>query len=267
MQQADDYREEARSLAALLQPLENADFAAPTLFKGWRINDVLGHLYMFDVAARETLKGGAAFQAFFAPILARLNRGQTLLEAQIPWLDGVSGVALFEAWRDNAETLADAYGQADPKERVQWAGPSMSALSSITARQMETWAHGQAVFDLLGVARAESDRIRNIAHLGAATYGWSFANRGEPAPEPAPYLRLIAPSGAVWTWNTPQDDNRIDGDAVEFARVVAQTRNIGDTSLEMTGKTAHRWMQIAQCFAGPPEQPPAKGARFSAARG
>ena len=26
---------------------------------------------------------------------------------------------------------------------------------------------------------------------------------------------------------------------------------------------AHEWMSIAQCFAGPPEDPPKKGSRFT----
>ena len=38
----------------------------------------------------------------------------------------------------------------------------MSARSSISARLMETWAHGQAVYDRLGVVRVDTDRIRNI---------------------------------------------------------------------------------------------------------
>ena len=42
----------------------------------------------------------------------------------------------------------------------------MSVRSSISARLMETWAHGQEVYDVLGVLRVNSDRIRNIAHLG-----------------------------------------------------------------------------------------------------
>lgn len=41
----------------------------------------------------------------------------------------------------------------------------MSARSCITARQMETWAHGQEIFDALGVVRRDGDRIRNVAHL------------------------------------------------------------------------------------------------------
>ena len=57
----------------------------------------------------------------------------------------------------------------------------------------------------------------------------------------------------------------IIGSAVEFCQVVTQTRNIADTGLKLVGETARNWMQNAQCFAGPPETPPAPGSRVSGA--
>ncbi|MEQ3669504.1 TIGR03084 family metal-binding protein [Pseudophaeobacter sp.] len=264
MQQAEDFRAESQALAAALQDLPEADLHRVTLFKEWTIDHVLGHLHLFNVAAETSLQGEAAFATFIGPIVKNMQAGMSILQCQFPWLDGLSGRALFEAWQAGAESCADAFAQADPKARVKWVGPEMSALSSITARQMETWAHGQEVFDLLGVERQEQDRIRNIAHLGVSTYGWTFLNRKEPVPEPAPFVELTGPSGAVWTWNDPQQDNVVRGSAVEFAQVVTQVRNIADTGLETQGGTAARWMAIAQCFAGPAETPPAKGARHKA---
>ena len=122
-------------------------------------------------------------------------------------------------------------------------------------------AHGQEVFDCLGLVRTDTDRIKNIAHLGVSTFGWTFINRGETVPEPAPYVRLTAPSGATWEWNTPQDDNQVCGNAVEFCQVVTQTRNVADTELQSSGDVATRWMALAQCFAGAPNDPPAAGSR------
>ncbi len=261
MQQAEDFRVESLALAELLEPLDKLWYLKPTLFKAWTINDVLGHLHMFNVAAQRTLQGGAAFEKFFTPILQGLGSGQTLLQTQYPWLQGLSGRALLDAWREGALQLADAYATADPKQRVKWAGPDMTTLSCITARQMETWAHSQAVFDLLGVERVETDRVRNIVHLGVRTFGWSFKVRGQPVPANEPYVRLIGPSGALWEWGAVQSDNSVEGLAVEFARVVTQVRNVADTGLQLSGSVARQWMQNAQCFAGPPEQPPAPGAR------
>ena len=190
-----------------------------------------------------------------------MQQGKTLLETQYPWLDGLEGEALFAVWHETTGKLANAYATADPKQRVKWAGPDMSALSSITARQMETWAHGQEIFDVLGQQRKEGDRIRNICHLGVNTFGWTFINRKMDVPDPAPHVRLTGPSGAIWEWNDPQDENKVEGDAVEFAQVVTQVRSIDDTRIQTQGEAAQTWMAMAQCFAGPPETPPRKGER------
>ena len=112
----------------------------------------------------------------------------------------------------------------------------MSARSFITARLMETWAHGQEVYDVLGAERTEHDYIRNIAMLGVNTFGWTFVNRKEPVPETKPWIRLTAPSGELWEWNEPSDAERIEGPAVAFCQVVAQTRNIADVDLAAAGR-------------------------------
>ncbi|PIE14072.1 MAG: TIGR03084 family protein [Rhodobacterales bacterium] len=261
MQAATDLREEIEVLSDVVTPLSQPELDRETLFKGWSVEDILGHLHMFDVAALKALQGPELFAKMAGPILAGMKAGKTFREMQYEWLDGLSGVDLRAAWYQTAVELADGFAARDPKDRVQWFGPGMSVQSAATARQMEVWAHGQAVFDLLGLRRKETDRIRNIAHLGVVTYGWSFACRGQEAPEPAPHVRLIAPSGAVWEWNETQDDNRVEGHAVEFAQVVAQTRNVADTGLKTVGDAATRWMATAQCFAGPPSDPPLPGAR------
>jgi len=171
---------------------------------------------------------------------------------------------IYDAWKDYYPAMAERFNAADPDTRVKWAGPDMSVKSCIIARQMEHWAHAQAIFDVLGVKRENADRLRNVAHIGVTTYSWSFKVNGRQPILPKPYIRLTAPSGAIWEWNEPQEDNKVEGSAEEFAQVVTQCRNIGDTDLRMTGEAANEWMQIAQAFAGGKETPPAKGARRKA---
>ena len=48
---------------------------------------------------------------------------------------------------------------------------------------------------------------------------------------------------------------------MDFAAVVTQTRARKDTALSVEGDIARTWMENAQCFAGPPETPPAPGSR------
>ena len=137
----------------------------------------------------------------------------------------------------------------------------MSARSSITALQMETWAHGHEVFDLLGVERVEADRIKNIVVIGVNTFGWAYTVRGLDVPSAKPFVELTAPSGAVWTFGEESDD-RVVGYAVGFAQAVTKTRHWTDTDVQALGEGARGWMDIAQCFAGGVSPPPAAGSRF-----
>lgn len=263
LQQAIDFRDESEALHALVAPLDAAALSEKTQFKGWSINDVIGHLHMWNWAADLSLRDGEAFQDFFKDVAKVLQGGGKLGDFEKRWLEGLSGPELVETWHRFYRETADRFAAADPKARVKWAGPDMSVLSSITARLMETWAHGQEVYDHLGVVRKNGDRIKNIVVLGVNTYGWTFKNRGEEPPEPKPFVRLTAPSGEIWTWNDEDETNMVEGAAEEFCQVVTQVRNIADTSLKVVGATAEAWMAKAQCFAGPPETPPAPGTRFT----
>ncbi len=262
LQQAIDFREECDALFALLDPLDEQDWEKRTQFKGWTLNDVVAHLHFGDYAANLALQDDAAFIEFRRSLAGASKQGPSHLELTHVWLNGAKNRALLKRWRDFSLEMTDRFAAADPKLRVKWFGPDMSVLSSITARLMETWAHGQSVYDKLGKVRKDTDRIKNIVVIGLNTFGWTFTNRGLAVPEERPYVRLTAPSGALWEWNQPNPENFIEGSAVEFCQVVTQTRNLADTQLRVVGTTAASWMSIAQCFAGPPETPPASGTRF-----
>jgi uncharacterized protein (TIGR03084 family) len=263
LQQAYDFRDESDALAQLLEPLSEAEFDQPTLFKNWTISHVLGHLHMWNWAAHLSLTDEAGFQAWGAEALPQVMSNGIRAYEEV-WLDGLSGRALYTTWRDFYRQMTEDFAQADPKARVKWAGPDMSVRSSISARLMETWAHGQEVYDALGVVRENTDRIKNIAQLGINTFGWTFANRGEQPPGPVPRVNLTAPSGEQWEWNEDNTSDCVSGSAEEFCQVVTQTRSIGDTQLQVEGDVARQWMAVAQCFAGPVETPPAPGQRHTA---
>lgn len=255
---AEDFRAESDALHALLAPLDDAAFAQVTAFKRWSINDVITHLHFWNQMAGFQLTDEATL---VARLQAARDGGGNFRAFEARYIGDLRGRALLAAWRETVHATADRFAAADPKQRLKWAGPDMSARSSITARLMETWAHGQAIHDELGSVREDADRIGNIVVLGVNTYGWTFRNRGETPPEPMPYLVLTAPSGAVWTHGTPSETERIEGPATAFCQVVTQTRNIADVDLTVTGPNATAWMAKAQCFAGPPNDPPAPGTR------
>lgn len=264
MEEALDFKAESQAVADLLQGLSDEDYNIVTQFKSWTIYDVLAHLHLWNMAADWTLNAPEKFSALMADVIQVFQGGKTHQDLQRDWAHGQgleTGSKLYKAWRDGFANVADKYASANPDRRVKWGGPDMSARSCIIARQMETWAHAQAVFDVLGKTRADTDRLKNVAHIGVTTYSWSFKVNGLAPILPKPYIRLTAPSGAIWEWNDVQEDNKLEGSATEFSQVVTQCRSINDTSLKMTGEAATRWMSIAQCFAGGAETPPVKGKR------
>ncbi len=261
MQQAQDFLSESEALHSLVAAIPDEDFERKTSFKDWTINNVIGHLHMWNWAADLALKDGDAFKTFLVDLGAHTSTGGSLNDFEREWVGGLSGQALVKTWNGFYSEMAARFGVADPAMRVAWAGPDMSVRSSITARLMETWAHGQEVYDLLGVVRENADRIKNIVVLGVNTYGWTFNVRGEEPPRPMPHLKLIAPSGELWTFNDVNTSECIEGHAEEFCQVVTQVRNIADTGLRVTGPNARNWMAKAQCFAGGPQAPPSPGTR------
>lgn len=258
LSQAADFLDESEALYDVIAPLSDADFDQPTQFKGWTLNDVLVHLHFWNTAANLSATDQTTFGAFMSRLMGALDSGglRPFENQEI----AQRGAELRDIWITEVRKMAPNWAAMDPKARLPWAGPSMSARSAITARQMETWAHGFEVFDLLGQTREEQDRIKNIVVLGVNTFGWSHQVHGLPVPTAMPELILTAPSGAEWRFGEP-GAGQITGPAVDFAATVTQTRAFADTALTATGEVAQTWMANAQCFAGPPETPPAPGTR------
>jgi uncharacterized protein (TIGR03084 family) len=133
----------------------------------------------------------------------------------------------------------------------------MGAMSFVSARLMETWAHGQDVVDALGVVRAPTDRLRHIAHLGVRARSFSYVVHGQEAPPGSIEVVLEAPSGGEWRWEIGEPKkgeqvSSITGLAEDFCLIVTQRRNVADTSLKVTGDIAVEWLGIAQAYAGSP---------------
>ena len=263
LEQAIHFKEESDALYKLLINADKNSFKLKTQFKSWTINDVLYHLHVWNIAALLSLKNENEFKEFMQSFMEAVKSGNSAREYEKILSDNAEGLDLLNLWRETYEKISNEFAKSDPKKRVKWAGPDMSVRSSITARHMETWAHGQEIFDQLGFERIDTDRIKNIVVIGVNTFGWTYINRNLSIPEKMPKLSLLSPSNELWEWNEDNEENMISGSATEFSQVVTQVRNINDTSLKVSGKIANEWMSIAQCFAGPPENPPEKGTRFT----
>ena len=263
LEQAIHFKEESDALYKLLINADKNSFKLKTQFKSWTINDVLYHLHVWNIAALLSLKNENEFKEFMQNFMEAVKSGNSAREYEKILSDNAEGLDLLNLWKETYEKISNEFAKSDPKKRVKWAGPDMSVRSSITARHMETWAHGQEIFDQLGFERIDTDRIKNIVVIGVNTFGWTYINRNLSIPEKMPKLSLLSPSNELWEWNEDNEEDMISGSATEFSQVVTQVRNINDTSLKVSGKIANEWMSIAQCFAGPPENPPEKGTRFT----
>jgi len=214
---------------------------------GWMVRDQISHLWFFDQRAVLALTDPDAFAADMQWLLSTGGTDASIVPGRER-----SPAELLAAWRADRQHLLDVARGVDPSARIPWYGPSMAARSFITARLMETWAHGQDVVDALGAHRAPTARLRHVAHIGVRARPFSYANRKMAMPEGDVHVALTAPDGEVWTWNDPEAPDRVSGPALDFCLAVTQRRHRADTALVIEGDAAREWMSIAQAFAGAP---------------
>ena len=258
---AQDLRDEYRDLAALCATLDAEQWQMPSDFYGWTAWDQIAHLRYFDETALQSALDHGRFTADAMILNERVARGEEMSAIAREAYGHLAGPALLAQWQAGFEGLCDALLPLDPKARLAWYGLAMSARSFATARLMETWAHGQDVWDVLRRRRPASNRLKHIAHLGVTTLGWTFANRGLPVPPVSPYICLDAPDGSVWTWGDAASPHQVLGSAQDFCLLVTQRRHVDDTGLTYTPGPVSEWLHIAQCFAGSPADGPKPGER------
>ena len=244
-----DLAAEHAALDEIVASLSEVEWALPSPAPGWTVQDQIGHLAYFDGTALLALTDPDEFSSSVEALLSGMSSNDgdpTLAEARAQ-----QPGELLAAWRAGRAALLDELAGVDPKLRVPWYGPPMSAMSFATARLMETWAHGQDVVDAVGAVRPATDRLRHVAHIGVRARPFSYATNAREVPSGEVRVELVAPSGAIWEWNDSTTDV-VRGDALDFCLVVTQRRHLADTELVVEGPLASDWMEIAQAFAGPP---------------
>jgi uncharacterized protein (TIGR03084 family) len=224
------------------------DWDVPTPAENWSIRDSISHLWFFDQRALMALTDAEAFAADAAKLM---ERG---IDASVEPGRQISPSELHAAWRRDRTALIEYAATVDPAVRVPWYGPAMGARSFITARLMETWAHGHDVVDAAGVRSSPSPRLRHIAHIGVRARRFSYAVNERVLPAEEVFVGLDAPDGTIWEWGDPQLADRVTGPALDFCLLVTQRRHLDDTNLKIEGEAAAEWMSFAQAFAGPPGQ-------------
>ena len=256
-----DLEAEYRELDDVVSGLDITRWSLETPFYRWTIFDEIAHIAFFDREALLAVDNPDRFKARAENVMQILASTDDR-PAHINALLGPEHPdTLVSLWRETRTTLINRLSRMDAKDRIAWYGPDMGARSFATARLMETWAHSQDVFDALRLRRTYTHRLYHVAHIGVTTFAWSFKIRKLAPPETGIRVELTGPAGERWAWGDPEAMERVCGCAEDFCLVVTQRRNIADTRLECRGEHVHKWLSIAQAFAGVPQDPPAPGQR------
>jgi len=253
MQQiCDDLADEHTALDAVVASLPTPAWDQATPAAGWSIRDAISHLWFFDQRATMALSADtvADFLIDSEAMLTASAAGGPDESVEVG--RAMSAGELLESWRIDRARMVALARTVDPSSRIPWYGPAMAARSFLTARLMETWAHGQDVRDSVGLGPEASDRLRHVAHIGVRARPYAYAINGLTPLAGDVYVELEAPSGGSWMWGDESCADRVTGPAVDFCLVVTQRRHVSDTALVASGTGAAEWMSIAQAFAGPP---------------
>jgi len=243
-----DLAAEGDRLEAVVAPLPESSWRLPTPAVGWDVATVVAHLAWTDEAATAAATDKEAWDAL---VLQALEDPEHAVDQGAAAAAAAPADELLARWRAARGRLAEVLRSYPEDQRIPWYGPPMSATSMATARFMETWAHGLDVYAALGIEPEVSDRVKHVAHLGVRTRDFAFAVHGEPSPAEEFLVSLTAPSGEVWTWGPHDAAQTVTGRAYDFCLLVTQRIHRADTTLVAVGPDADRWLDIAQCFAGP----------------
>jgi uncharacterized protein (TIGR03084 family) len=237
---------EQTGLQTELGNLATDDWFRPTPAKGWDVRDTVAHLADIDEIAIDTCTAGPRplndFAAQFASpedtTLWGVLRGRRR-----------SGREVLTWWEDTSSRERDVLAGVDAAMRIPW-GIGMRRQSLVTARLMETWAHGLDVREAVGLPVVDSDRLRHVAWLGyrALPYAFSFAGRERPPGELR--VEVTSPSGdEIWEYGPADAPNRITGPAGELCRLFAHRISRDEArGLAAEGDGAVAALEVARAF-------------------
>jgi uncharacterized protein (TIGR03084 family) len=243
-----DLQDETTGLRSILATVSVNDWVRPTPAPGWSLADHLTHLAYFDEAAVRSATDPGSFLKERERALVDVDAYTEDIARRYRELDAPAILMWFVEAR---QRLVDVFSTIDSHARLPWYGPEMSVASAITARIMETWAHGQDIADALGARHPGTKALRHVAHIGVRTFSNSFRAHSLPVPDASVFISLVSPSGERWEWGREDAEDRVTGRAWEFCLVVTQRRHLADTGLQIKGIAARAWMEHAQAFAGP----------------
>jgi uncharacterized protein (TIGR03084 family) len=222
-----------------------ADWSVPTPAAGWTIAHQIAHLAAADANVLIAIRTPEAFGVVLKETEAA-GSGHADLEA-------AAGAAkprsvLLKQWRDGRAEVASALRDLPLGQGFPWYGSQLTAALMVPLRLMETWAHGQDVFDALGASRRPTSRLRHVAALGVLGRELSFYAARLPLPAEPFRVELTGPGGENWAWGPEDAAQRVQGSALDFCLRAAQRRPLAGTGLTAVGEDAQTWLENARIF-------------------
>lgn len=242
--------EQQDELAGLLAGLDDEGWSRPSACEGWTVADVVLHLAqtneMATGSARGDLPGAMAELADGVPATAGdVDEGAALLVAA---QRGVPPIALHERWARSCRDLREALLARAPGDRLTWVVGELAARTLGTTRLAETWIHTGDVAAGLGMTLEPTDRLWHIVHLAWRTIPYAFDRAGEPRPGPVAF-RLVAPSGADWSFGEPSAPTVVRGLGFDLCRVASRRVAAGATDLVSGGPDGESVLRLIRTWA------------------
>jgi uncharacterized protein (TIGR03084 family) len=237
----DDLEAEEERLQDILEPLDDAQWAAESGAPGWSVADVVLHLAQSEEGVVATVTG--------VGMDARPERGTSVDEAMARLVESQRDTPerIFQRWRTARVAALAELRAADPGKQLRWIEAPLKPATLATTRLAEHWAHALDITVPLGIDLPDTDRLRHIAWLAHRSLAYAFSLAGQQ--DQQVYCKLTAPDGGTWQYGPPDAASTITGPAGAFCRVAAQRLAPGQSGLRATGPYGAAALSVLRTYA------------------
>ncbi len=239
-----DLEAEQRELQAVVAAVDSDAWLAPTPAWSWDVRDTIAHLADTDEMAIGTARGGPYA---INDLAARAASGADVTYHGVLRGRRLAGHDVAAWWERTSQAERTMLRELPADARIPW-GIGMRTPSFVTARLMETWAHGLDVRSALDVPAVDTDRLAHVAWLATRALPYAYSVAGIPPPEAPLRIELSLPSGAPWANGPETAADRITGSAGDYCRVFVHRRRPADTNLVIEGDAARAAIAVARAF-------------------
>lgn len=244
----DVYEQETTKLADFLAGLQESDWIRPTPAKGWTVTDQVAHLaFVYNLAAQachapDEFKAGLQ-QVAEVGFEAAVKQGLT--EYGAGSAQDVLGRFKF------ASHMAATGLRSTTAQRVPWLVNPLPPSVLAMAGMLETFAHGQDIYDTLDTRVERGDELEYLVHFIARTRDFGYLSHDMTPPVQEFLFQITLPSGRTVEVGPADSSDVVRGPAEDLALLASRRRHRDDLDVVADGQDAKVWLTIAQAYRGP----------------